>query len=456
MVPATMSWAEITGDDSIPDTRPPVATPEKILAGLSDADKLKIMGSKRYEMYLNGIKLQDMVDVVPNRDWGPTTRVLPLRDIGEVSKPKPVTPKPITPVVKPKPIEQSKPVIAKPETVTPKPTTQQPKPKEVKPAIVKPIEQVQIVEPPQPAKRTAEGLRDKLRTIESTTSETVQKYKTQLENLEMQLDAFHKTPEGEFNLALIFNNPNADNPEYISLQKQVEELRQKITITNDQKRTLMHDALKSEKPLQIDFVSPNNAIYKKQLNRADTRNAQAVMPTTQDHREWVDGLQTVASWIDERPLKPVIPLPSDVQPNQLFIVEGKGRRGVGGWFSHGNNVIAINKTGSTFRDTFDDIVSHEFVHYLDMNDPKLRRATSDFYKYRTRLDSPQMHPQGLVKVDNWGRDYAGLVASDPLFTGIEVPTVGIEFLLIDPLGFAERDFDYFKFMVENVLCSSQQ
>jgi hypothetical protein len=451
-----MSWAEITGDDSIPDTRPPVATPERILAGLSDDDKLNIMGSKRYEMYLNGMKLQDMVDVVPNRDWGPTTRVLPLRDIGEVSKPKPATPKPITPVVKPKPIEQSKPVIAKPETVTPKPTTQQPKPKEVKPAIVKPVEQVQIVEQAQPAIRTAEGLRDKLRSIESSTSETIQKYKAQLKELEIQLDAFDKTPDGEFDLARIFNNPNLSNPEYISLQKQIEELGQKIYVTDNQKRTLMHDALKSEKPLQISYVSPDDAIYRKQLNRADSRNAQAVMPTKQDHRQWVDGLEIVTSWIDERPLKPVIPLPSDVKPNQLFIVEGKGRRGVGGWFSHGNNVIAINKTGSTFRDTFDDIVSHEFIHYLDMNDPKLRQATSNFYKYRTRLDSPQMHPQGLVKVDNWGRDYAGLVASDPLFTGIEVPTVGIEFLLKDPLAFAERDFEYFKFMVENVLWSSQQ
>ena len=81
MVPATMSWAEITGDDSIPDTRPPVATPERILAGLSESDKLAIMGASRYALYAEGLPLSDMVTVVPNADWGPTTRVRPLKEL---------------------------------------------------------------------------------------------------------------------------------------------------------------------------------------------------------------------------------------------------------------------------------------------------------------------------------------------------------------------------------------
>ena len=81
MVPATMSWAEITGDSSIPDTRPAVATPERILAGLSDADKVAIMGPQRYAMYKDGKPLADFVQVVPNQDWGPNTRVRPLREL---------------------------------------------------------------------------------------------------------------------------------------------------------------------------------------------------------------------------------------------------------------------------------------------------------------------------------------------------------------------------------------
>ena len=81
MVPATLSWAEITGDSSIPDTRPEVATPERILAGLSEADKLAIMGPKRYEMYQNGKPLADFVRVMQNDEWGPTTRVIPLQGL---------------------------------------------------------------------------------------------------------------------------------------------------------------------------------------------------------------------------------------------------------------------------------------------------------------------------------------------------------------------------------------
>ena len=81
MIPETLSWAEITGDSSIPDTRPAVATPDRILAGLSEADKLAIMGPKRYEMYLNGKPLADFVQVRQNEDWGPTTRVVPLQGI---------------------------------------------------------------------------------------------------------------------------------------------------------------------------------------------------------------------------------------------------------------------------------------------------------------------------------------------------------------------------------------
>ena len=81
LVPVTMSWAEITGDSSIPDTRPAVATPERILAGLSDADKLAIMGPARYQMYKDGKPLADFVQVVPNQDWGPNTRVRPLREL---------------------------------------------------------------------------------------------------------------------------------------------------------------------------------------------------------------------------------------------------------------------------------------------------------------------------------------------------------------------------------------
>ena len=81
MIPETLSWAEITGDSSIPDTRPKVATGEEILKGLTPLEAQQILGTARYNLYAEGLPLSDMATVVPNADWGPTTMVLPLRDL---------------------------------------------------------------------------------------------------------------------------------------------------------------------------------------------------------------------------------------------------------------------------------------------------------------------------------------------------------------------------------------
>jgi SPP1 gp7 family putative phage head morphogenesis protein len=480
MIPETLSWAEITGDSSIPDTRPEVATPDRILAGLTREDKFAIMGRKRYEMYLNGMKLNEMVEVVPNRDWGPTTRVKPLRDFGIPTKPfapkpkPPVAPKPkpVVSAAQPKPIEQPKPVVVKPEPVAPKPVAPkpvvekpkpQPKPAEVKPEIVKPVQQVQVIEQAQPASRTAERLRDKLRDIDATSKQTIDDLRAKLKVvndeyqslLDNQFQNVSENTSGEFNLdAFLQIGAYAQKPETIGLSKQIDELTEQINKQKQLRVKSMYEALKSEKPIQIEYVSPKQSIYKTQVNKSNTRTHQTASASDADHAKWVSEMQTVVSWIDERLLKPVLPVSSGVKPNQLFIVEGKGRQGIGGWYAREHNVIALNK--NIMADDHETIGGHEFIHYLDFNSSKLRQATTQFYNYRTRLDRPQLHPQGLVKVDNWGRDYAGLVMSDLSFTGAEVPTIGIEFLLQDPLAFAERDFEYFKFMVDNVLCSSQQ
>jgi SPP1 gp7 family putative phage head morphogenesis protein len=82
MIPETLSWAEITGDSSIPDTRPAVATPDRILAGLNDSEIQEIMGEGRYRLWKEGKPLSDFVRVKQNQDWGPTTSIVPLREFG--------------------------------------------------------------------------------------------------------------------------------------------------------------------------------------------------------------------------------------------------------------------------------------------------------------------------------------------------------------------------------------
>lgn len=81
MVPTTMSWAEITGDSSIEDTRVTGADSETLIAGLAPRDLMTILGPGRYALYLEGTPLSEMVEVIQNQDWGPTTRVRPLRDL---------------------------------------------------------------------------------------------------------------------------------------------------------------------------------------------------------------------------------------------------------------------------------------------------------------------------------------------------------------------------------------
>jgi SPP1 gp7 family putative phage head morphogenesis protein len=82
MIPETLSWAEITGDSSIPDTRAAVATPDRILAGLNDSEIQEIMGEGRYRLWKEGKPLSDFVRVKQNQDWGPTTSIVPLREFG--------------------------------------------------------------------------------------------------------------------------------------------------------------------------------------------------------------------------------------------------------------------------------------------------------------------------------------------------------------------------------------
>ena len=83
MVPVTLSWAEITGDPSIPDTRAEAAGPQELLDGLDDAEKMLVFGPKRWALYQAGTPLDQMVEVVNDPTWGPTTKIKPLRNIGQ-------------------------------------------------------------------------------------------------------------------------------------------------------------------------------------------------------------------------------------------------------------------------------------------------------------------------------------------------------------------------------------
>ena len=476
MIPETLSWAEITGDSSIPDTRPEVATPDRILAGLSDDDKLAIMGSKRYEMYLNGVRLDQMVQVVPNADWGPTTRIKPLRDLG--MQPVTTTPKPNPPVApKPKPVApvaQPKPVVTEPVPITVKPVVAQPKPqpkpKEVKPEVVKPTEEVQVIK--QPVKRTAEGLRDKLREVKQKylkLDDAYYDYQTESQDIFDKIDEIQRpylqSPDGSKWIANVFSRqggPWETHPEYADLRKRENELfklmEERHPDKNKEKmKEEMFDAMRSDNPMKIDFVSTSDPLFEQQLNRATRPQQEVIKPTDTSFETYKYQVKNALSFIDDRQLKAVFPSATDIDANKIILATGNGNQSVGGWYVLGKNVIALNENiGPAFMSPQEIIAGHEFVHHLDLHDRALRKATIEFYQKRTAGDMPKQVAYGKTKVDKWTREYAGLMTHAPQLMGIEVPTVGMESILQDPLRFAETDFEYFKFMVDNVLCSSQQ
>ena len=83
MLPITLSAEYILGESTDPGLNFPAIGPEALLSGMSEGEKLQIMGPSRYALYQQGVPLDKMVNVVGNETWGPTTQVLPLSRIGK-------------------------------------------------------------------------------------------------------------------------------------------------------------------------------------------------------------------------------------------------------------------------------------------------------------------------------------------------------------------------------------
>lgn len=118
MLPITLSAEYILGESTDPGLNYPAIGPDALLSGMSEGEKLQIMGPSRYALYQQGVPLEKMVNVVGNKSWGDTTQILPLSRIGKgkipaekklVIPPPPGSgpgtpaPAPVTPTVAPAP-----------------------------------------------------------------------------------------------------------------------------------------------------------------------------------------------------------------------------------------------------------------------------------------------------------------------------------------------------------------
>ena len=83
LIPVTKSWAEITGDESLPDTRPLLGSGPESFARLSEADQLAVLGPGGFDLYAAGTPLSAFVRAVTDGQWGTTRTVRPLSEISQ-------------------------------------------------------------------------------------------------------------------------------------------------------------------------------------------------------------------------------------------------------------------------------------------------------------------------------------------------------------------------------------
>jgi hypothetical protein len=182
------------------------------------------------------------------------------------------------------------------------------------------------------------------------------------------------------------------------------------------------------------------------------------------HKSVNDCIDYVARFIDTRPLSlsqnSLLSANLDLNQIQIFIESGKFG-GYNEWTRKGR--IAINTYACKLQESLDitfteasgfRTLAHEMMHWLDARDPSMRQRVTTFYQKRTSGEPWLKSPYGgQYKKDKWPDAYSGQ-RYQPLENqgfGLEVPTRGIEMLLSNPLEFAENDFEYFSFMVTEVL-----
>lgn len=81
IIPVTASWGEITGDPTFDEESDKIETKEELFSKLPDKQKREVLGPDRYRLWADGMPLDNFASVTINPDWGPTTRITPLKDL---------------------------------------------------------------------------------------------------------------------------------------------------------------------------------------------------------------------------------------------------------------------------------------------------------------------------------------------------------------------------------------
>ncbi len=86
MQPRAKSYAEILGDPTFPDQRPPIVPGPDRFANLPPEDQQRILGPGRYELFRAGLPLRDMIGNVHDDRWGDMRVLTPLSRLPRPTK----------------------------------------------------------------------------------------------------------------------------------------------------------------------------------------------------------------------------------------------------------------------------------------------------------------------------------------------------------------------------------
>lgn len=80
MCPQTPSWAELTGDDTIPDTRPDIESGETVFNRLTESEQREVLGNGLYEAWRAKGDFSGLSQVHSDVRWGDSVRPVTLRE----------------------------------------------------------------------------------------------------------------------------------------------------------------------------------------------------------------------------------------------------------------------------------------------------------------------------------------------------------------------------------------
>ncbi|MFH0983671.1 MAG: hypothetical protein V2A79_19315, partial [Planctomycetota bacterium] len=87
LAPRARSYADIVGDPSLPDSRPPIVNGEDAFARLTPAQRLRVLGPKKAALYEAGeISLSDLARSTRSADWGAGIRETTLGELKQQAR----------------------------------------------------------------------------------------------------------------------------------------------------------------------------------------------------------------------------------------------------------------------------------------------------------------------------------------------------------------------------------